>query len=639
MDTTGLEPEVIKVFEHIKAKQNFVLSGGAGSGKTFSLVSIINTIFNNNPTANIACITYTNAAVDEIKSRVENKNLMVKTIHDFLWEMIKPFKKELKQVLKESIELDKGKDKGNKIFKNINEKNGELFIKNFDNIPDDIKKGIEYKEYLSIKDGIISHDEVIVLANQMFKKYQKLKQILNTSFDYIFIDEYQDTSPKVVEIFLDYFKDLNRKSIIGFFGDSMQAIYDDGVGDLKSYIDKGLVYEVKKEQNRRNPQLVINLANKIRTDGLKQEPSNDINAPNMENGQVKKGSIKFLYSYEDICLDKLKSSKYFKGWNFDNGKETKQLMLTHRLIANQNNFTKMYNIYDNSFIQSLKEDIERFQQDKTVEKVIEENNLQEKLQKIIARNTDLFSEAYEIVKNRLCKDISNIYIEKEQLISIPNENSSTNSKRDALIEHLMQIQTLIKDYENKQYNEVIRKISFNLGTLEDKKTLKEKIDYIKDYDNKTIADIIEFADKEKLLKKDDKLNNFLDKNWYLYELIKNVPYSEVVSLYDYVSGFTPFSTQHKIKGEEFNNVLIVLDEGKWTKYNFDSLFNEKVTKSNTVIDRTRKLFYVCCTRAKENLVIYMNIEKGKKSLSENILENAKELFGEDNCQEVNIKEI
>ena len=75
----------------------------------------------------------------------------------------------------------------------------------------------------------------------------------------------------------------------------MQSIYDDGVGDLEEYIQKEIVVEVKKKQNRRNPQSVLNLSNKLRIDGLSQVPSEDKNAPNMENGKVKQGTIKFVY--------------------------------------------------------------------------------------------------------------------------------------------------------------------------------------------------------------------------------------------------------------------------------------------------------------------------------------------------------
>lgn len=80
------------------------------------------------------------------------------------------------------------------------------------------------------------------------------------------------------------------------------------------------------------------------------------------------------------------------------------------------------------------------------------------------------------------------------------------------------------------------------------------------------------------------------------------------------------------KGEEFNNVLVILNNGKWTKYNFEYLFNPRHEKCNpSVLNRTQKLFYVCCTRAKDNLVVYC------ENPTHEMLSTAKEWFGEDNC--------
>ena len=96
--------ELKNIQECIENNNNFLLSGGAGSGKTYSLVQTINFIKENYNNKSIACITYTNAAVNEIKNRVvDNKNLKVSTIHDFLWENIKKFQKELRKCIVELI--------------------------------------------------------------------------------------------------------------------------------------------------------------------------------------------------------------------------------------------------------------------------------------------------------------------------------------------------------------------------------------------------------------------------------------------------------------------------------------------------------------------------------------------------------
>lgn len=70
-------------------KNSFILD--AGSGKTWSLIEALKYIIKNNGdnynrlAKNIGCITYTNAAVEEIKNRIgENEILEVSTIHKFL---------------------------------------------------------------------------------------------------------------------------------------------------------------------------------------------------------------------------------------------------------------------------------------------------------------------------------------------------------------------------------------------------------------------------------------------------------------------------------------------------------------------------------------------------------------------------
>lgn len=346
MATERLEKEVVEILKLIDDNRNFLLSGGAGSGKTYSLVSVINEIYYRNPVAKIVCITYTNAAVREIENRVLNKNIEISTIHDFLWKSISSFQNELKATLIESINDSKVK------YKNITV-----------DIPYDneFENGIKYTEYLRLSDGCISHDEIITLANQMFKKYPKLCNILNSKYDYILVDEYQDTFPEVIEILLDCLRGAGKQSIIGFFGDSMQSIYDEGIGDLDTYIQKGVVTEVQKKQNRRNPQTVMTLSNKLRIDKLEQVPSEDQKAPNMKEGKVIEGSIKFIYG-SALLLEEVKEKKYFHGWDFDNPKKTKELRLTHNLIAGQAGYPKLMEIYDrdlllifkNGFIKHIK---------------------------------------------------------------------------------------------------------------------------------------------------------------------------------------------------------------------------------------------------------------------------------------------
>ena len=86
--------QLIKVYED---KFNFKVYAGPGAGKTYFLVQNIKDIIEhskklkNDPSRKILCITYTNAAVDEIKQRLGeyNKYVSVSTIHAFLYEYVK----------------------------------------------------------------------------------------------------------------------------------------------------------------------------------------------------------------------------------------------------------------------------------------------------------------------------------------------------------------------------------------------------------------------------------------------------------------------------------------------------------------------------------------------------------------------
>jgi len=133
--------------------------------------------------------------------------------------------------------------------------------------------------------------------------------------------------------------------------------------------------------------------------------------------------------------------------------------------------------------------------------------------------------------------------------------------------------------------------------------LKQNIESLIDVGDKTIEEVINDAHEKGICLKDDKLENFQEEKEYIYNRVKEVKYSEFQKLYAYLEGQTPFSTQHKTKGTEFNNVLVILDNGNWNNYNFEYLFTNRTDKQS-VLERTRKIFYVCCTRAKENLAVF-----------------------------------
>ncbi|MGF9914021.1 3'-5' exonuclease [Paenibacillus ehimensis] len=222
-------------------------------------------------------------------------------------------------------------------------------------------------------------------------------------------------------------------------------------------------------------------------------------------------------------------------------------------------------------------------------------------------------------------------MDKESLIDDKKQDEDDENKkgsnRDPLIKHLFKIQSTVHLYKEKNYNEFIRKTEYPLTSVKNKKEIREIISEFDNFSNKTIEDVIEYADKNLLCRKDDNYNRFIQENDYLYSRIREVRYREFQNLYDYLEGFTPFSTQHKIKGAEFQNVFVLLDNGKWNNFNFDYLFSDTREKESVYL-RTKKIFYVCCTRAKENLVVFFH------NPNEKIINQAISWFGEENVHKI-----
>lgn len=163
------------------------------------------------------------------------------------------------------------------------------------------------------------------------------------------------------------------------------------------------------------------------------------------------------------------------------------------------------------------------------------------------------------------------------------------------------------------------------------------MDTLKDMTEHKIHDIIEFAHNENICIKDNKFNEFISENWYLYKRIADVPFKEFKNLYSYLEGYVPLSTQHKIKGTEFDNVLLILENGDWNNYNFMYLLNPSIKSKLTppkqrsfdsILKKTQKLFYVCCTRAKKELIIYY------PDSNPSIISNMATLLGAENVYEL-----
>lgn len=631
MDTLTLEKEVLEALKCIKNGENFILEGGAGSGKTYSLISLINALTEEFPDIKIVCITYTNNAVAEILSRIENENIWVSTIHEFIWALIRKYQNEIKNILVKLINDDNEKN-----FKKPKDFSEDLISEEyFENLY------VDYDEYYSVTPSDenivkISHDHILIVAEKMFGKYKKIADILKDIADCIFVDEYQDTSPLVADILLKHLEQSNKKNVIGFFGDSMQSIYDDGVGNLNQYN----LTKIVKTQNRRNPRVVIEVANKFRDDDIEQRPSEDINAPNMENGTIREGSIKFLYGTETNDFISVKGKNIFESWDFSDGKQTKELRLTHKYNAGMAGFKDLYNLYNAdliiTLISKIKEKIGKgnLDSDNTLgELALEVKPTFKKLDLLEQINgNEIYQSIYSVLEDMSWEEAyEKCRITKESLMSYKLNGMSgryeANSYRDRILRRLDILEEIIELYEANKFNDFLRITKFSIHNRNDKICLKQAIGYLVSEDNQTIENVLKFAEVKGLLKEDELFSDYiLNKGFYLWERIKKITFNQYRKSVSYLKEFSPICTQHSVKGSEYDNVLIVL-ESDWNKYDFNTLFGKGSPNSN-VQKRTKRLFYVCITRAKKNLIIYMPTD------DPDVLEKAKEYFGEENVIDI-----
>lgn len=286
-------------------EQHFRVSAGPGAGKTHWLCEHIKNVLHHSArlekTRKIACITYTNTAVETILSRLGTsaERAEIATIHSFLYKhVIKPYIPFIAAEYGLNIsEVDGHDDTILSNFGFINEwktrttqqriREDHLILKAFHAIKwkfdasgnlvaatdyphkvgsYSIKKSsfLDYKK-MAWEKGVLHHDDVLFFSFQIIKKFPFVLEVLRSKFPYIYIDEFQDSSPIQVEIF----RNIGLKeSKIGIIGDEAQSIYKFQGADPTQFMFfnlPGMMDYIMKE-NRRSTNEIIEVLNIIRKD-------------------------------------------------------------------------------------------------------------------------------------------------------------------------------------------------------------------------------------------------------------------------------------------------------------------------------------------------------------------------------------
>jgi DNA helicase-2/ATP-dependent DNA helicase PcrA len=86
-----------------------------------------------------------------------------------------------------------------------------------------------------------------------------------------------------------------------------------------------------------------------------------------------------------------------------------------------------------------------------------------------------------------------------------------------------------------------------------------------------------------------------------------VAYQEIMALCEYLDGHSPFETKHGVKGDQFENVLVLFGRG-WNEYDFNLYLKMAgnpglIGNRTAAYERYRNLFYVAISRSKRRLAL------------------------------------
>lgn len=320
---------IINADMYLDIEKEFKVEAGPGAGKTRFLVNHINNVMRNSKrlgsARKIACITYTNTAVETILGRLgEGASLKteVSTIHSFLYNnIVKPYSSFIPEEYEVCSEKLNGHDDpivngsitrewiGNGDFDDLKHPNTRKQILNLPqcfsalknwlitakctenkgniewNLNNtkavdyeynkwtgikksnlDILKGqfIEYKKFYW-RSGRLDHEDVLFFSAILIQKYPFVLSVLRAKYPYFFIDEFQDTSPIQSYIINEIRKE---ESTIGVIGDKAQSIY----GFLGAEVKLFNSFKIKKDykhtikENHRSDKTIVDLLNKLRSD-------------------------------------------------------------------------------------------------------------------------------------------------------------------------------------------------------------------------------------------------------------------------------------------------------------------------------------------------------------------------------------
>lgn len=595
--------------------RSFFLFAGAGSGKTRTLVETLRRLTGLEPHAaggqlaarlrshgqSIRVITYTRNAIAVINGRLgENDLTNVSTIHGFCWGLIAGFDDDIREALlyinaKKLIEAEQtasarargptGKDE--RIIKDLREKSES--IKNTQHF-------IYHPDRNTYGDGALQHAQVVSVAEWLLANRPTLTRILADRHPIILVDESQDTMKGVLAVLLNVAKEIPAELTLGFFGDHRQRIYADGHQDLPSLIPSSWARPAL-QMNHRSQKRIVDLINNIwktKKEGRTQPASGVQQYSRTEKSagtvRIFVGDTKFSadekFHAEARCAHMMATISNLPDWS-DPHSGYQVLALEHRLAARRGGFLDLFNA------------LVLIDPDSAAPQGNGENTGPAAV-RMLLRETIALAGCFH----------GHCEVDDYSVVEVLHEHA--------------RLDELSTDFEIQR-----RQLKELNSAIQEFAVLCNKPDA-------TIKEVISPIISARLFEIDDRLGAaFLDntpppekpkrgtpessedrkrRGW---SALFNARWSEVSLYQAYLEGRSNLSTHQVVKGSEFEHVLVVMDdqEAEGFLFSYDKLFGaQELSETDldnvkngkeTTIDRTLRLLYVTCSRARESLALVL----------------------------------
>ena len=410
--------------------------------------------------------------------------------------------------------------------------------------------GHRYKE-----NGIqyLYHDDVLKLFCLLLDN-TKFRRVFADKYPLILIDEYQDSYKPIIDRFVDYFIAKGIGPQFGFFGDAWQTIYQSN--KACGAIEHDNIDVIKKSSNFRSAPRIVQLLNDIRPD-LPQKSAIDgfdgevvvITCEDYNGARRTDRNFKGELPPE-VLKSRLDEIEAKINQDIPNDESLKILMITHKVLATQQGYEQLLDILG--------------------------DGLRNKEDPFLL----FFMNTVEPIYKALCTSNTQLLFDTLDIKRYPITKKSEKVKWQELREQLVEARA------QKAIN--VLELVYQTGLI----PIPPKLDgYYRLY--RDAPETIYIAEVT--------IRSFLE-----------LEYTQFLAAIDFLYPEAVFSTEHGVKGEEYDNVVFVVSKG-WNQYQFET-YAPMITGHSPVpkgkeasFERNRNLFYVCCSRSKKRLFLFVTV--------------------------------